>query len=162
MHLSNPIIPSINSYGATASSPFMGRKRSYSSSSVSVSSSHDSSEIDEHRLLLPGIVAPIRRNMFSNISKDLIPFNGIVTEITSCFRWQRDTRDALHDIEQGDEDDTTNERNYMTHAKHRPRIAGGGENIPLDIVRCLTSWLSVLEERGCVPGTSSDSYDDRD
>lgn len=36
--------------------------------------------------------------------------------------------------------------------KRRPRVAGGGENLPLEVVRCLSEWLAVLEERGCVPG----------
>jgi putative membrane protein len=38
--------------------------------------------------------------------------------------------------------------------KHRPRYAGGGENIPLEIVRALSTWFAVLEERGTVPGSS--------
>lgn len=29
-----------------------------------------------------------------------------------------------------------------------------GENLPLEILRCLSEWYSVLEERGTVPGTS--------
>lgn len=37
-------------------------------------------------------------------------------------------------------------------SKRRPRVAGGGENIPLQITRCLSEWYSVLEERGTVPG----------
>ena len=38
------------------------------------------------------------------------------------------------------------------HLKHRPRVAGGGENLPLEIIRCLSEWFSVLEDRGTVPG----------
>jgi len=38
------------------------------------------------------------------------------------------------------------------HVKHRPRVAGGGENLPLEILRCLSEWCSVLEDRGTVPG----------
>ncbi|KII87025.1 hypothetical protein PLICRDRAFT_242552 [Plicaturopsis crispa FD-325 SS-3] len=36
----------------------------------------------------------------------------------------------------------------LSHAKHRPTIAGGGENMPLEILRSLSEWLSVLEDRG--------------
>lgn len=36
--------------------------------------------------------------------------------------------------------------------KNTPKVAGGGQNIPLEIVRCLSEWLSVLDERGTVPG----------
>ncbi|KAL0579243.1 hypothetical protein V5O48_002747 [Marasmius crinis-equi] len=40
-----------------------------------------------------------------------------------------------------------------TH-KHRPKLpgTGGGANLPLEILRCLSEWLSVLEDRGTVPG----------
>ncbi|KAH9940400.1 Bestrophin, RFP-TM, chloride channel-domain-containing protein [Epithele typhae] len=42
----------------------------------------------------------------------------------------------------------------FTHAKHRPRVAGGGASVPLEIVRALSIWLSILDERGCVPGNA--------
>lgn len=38
--------------------------------------------------------------------------------------------------------------------KHRPRVAGQGENLPLEALRFLSDWTAVLEERGTVPGTS--------
>jgi ion channel-forming bestrophin family protein len=38
-------------------------------------------------------------------------------------------------------------------AKSGPRLAGGGENVPLDVLRVLAEWLSVLESRGTVPGS---------
>ncbi|KAH9846765.1 Bestrophin, RFP-TM, chloride channel-domain-containing protein [Lenzites betulinus] len=40
----------------------------------------------------------------------------------------------------------------LSHSKHRPRLAGGGENLPLEILRSLSIWVSVLDERGVVPG----------
>ncbi|KAM5545287.1 hypothetical protein V8D89_001398 [Ganoderma adspersum] len=46
----------------------------------------------------------------------------------------------------------TTDRLGITHAKHRPRVAGGGENLPLEILRSLSIWLSVLDERGFVTG----------
>lgn len=33
-------------------------------------------------------------------------------------------------------------------------IAGGGSNIPLEILRTLSEWFGMLEERGTVPGTT--------
>jgi len=41
--------------------------------------------------------------------------------------------------------------------KHRPKVAGGihGQNMPTDILRCLSEWISVLEDRGCVPGAAT-------
>lgn len=41
------------------------------------------------------------------------------------------------------------------HVKHRPMVAGGGESLPLEILRCLSEWASVLEDRGTVPGKFS-------
>jgi ion channel-forming bestrophin family protein len=38
--------------------------------------------------------------------------------------------------------------------KYRPAVAGEGDNLPLEILRCLSEWCSVLEDRGTVPGTS--------
>ncbi len=46
----------------------------------------------------------------------------------------------------------TTDRIGLTHSKHRPRVAGGGENLPLEIMRSLSIWLSVLDERGVVAG----------
>ncbi|KAI0653065.1 Bestrophin, RFP-TM, chloride channel-domain-containing protein [Cubamyces menziesii] len=48
----------------------------------------------------------------------------------------------------------TTDRLGFTHSKHRPRLAGGGENLPLEILRSLSVWVSVLDERGVVPGTT--------
>lgn len=36
------------------------------------------------------------------------------------------------------------------HIKHHPKVAGGGENLPLEILRSLSEWIGVLEERGAV------------
>jgi hypothetical protein len=33
-------------------------------------------------------------------------------------------------------------------------IAGGGGNIPIEIIRTLSEWMGALEERGTVPGTT--------
>lgn len=38
--------------------------------------------------------------------------------------------------------------------KHSPRTAEIGENLPVETLRCLSEWCSVLEDRGTVPGTS--------
>ena len=51
----------------------------------------------------------------------------------------------------------TTDRLGITHTKHRPRIAGGGENLPLEILRALSIWISVLDERGVVPGKPTKS-----
>ncbi|KZT69332.1 UPF0187-domain-containing protein [Daedalea quercina L-15889] len=48
----------------------------------------------------------------------------------------------------------TTDASRMTHAKHRPRVAGGGQNLPLEIIYALSAWMSVLEARDSVPGSS--------
>jgi hypothetical protein len=32
--------------------------------------------------------------------------------------------------------------------KRRPKVVGGGENIPLDILKILSDWIAILEARG--------------
>ncbi|KAJ4490273.1 hypothetical protein J3R30DRAFT_3693838 [Lentinula aciculospora] len=44
-----------------------------------------------------------------------------------------------------------------SRSKYRPKLAGEGDNLPLEILRCLSEWCSVLEDRGTVPGTSLSS-----
>lgn len=39
-------------------------------------------------------------------------------------------------------------------AKYHPTVASHAENLPLDILKTLSEWFSVLEDRGTVPGTS--------
>jgi ion channel-forming bestrophin family protein len=34
------------------------------------------------------------------------------------------------------------------------RIARGDENVPVEILRLLSDWFAILEERGTVPGSS--------
>jgi putative membrane protein len=46
------------------------------------------------------------------------------------------------------------EDTHSAGAKRRPRVAGGGENIPLEITRSMSTWMAALEERGTVPGTT--------
>jgi ion channel-forming bestrophin family protein len=39
-----------------------------------------------------------------------------------------------------------------SHTKHRPVVAGGGQNLPLAILRCLSDYVSVLDERATMNG----------
>jgi len=36
--------------------------------------------------------------------------------------------------------------------KHHPKLAGGGGNIPLEIIRCLAEWAGTIEDRGTCSG----------
>ena len=82
-----------------------------------------------------------------SISGDLIPFGGVFDPITRFLRSRGGRRGDItlaDDIEGG--------IGARTHYKHRPRVAGGGENIPLEVLRALSCWLSALESRGSVYG----------
>lgn len=138
-------IPPINSYGATLSS-HRGHLHHASMSSFSSCSTEDA---DERQPLLPSN-SPVHDGVMSGIAGDLIPFSGL---IASTARFFTRTREVKHEVEAGvNIHDAVRHRSMWTHTKHRPKIAGGGENVPLQVVRSLTSWLSVMEERGNVPG----------
>lgn len=78
----------------------------------------------------------------SRISADLIPFESFLRPLLNLFRKTRHT--------DGEVDSGMDSRR-----NHRPRVAGGGENLPLEVIRCLSEWLSVLEDRGNVSGEST-------
>ncbi|TFK25391.1 UPF0187-domain-containing protein [Coprinopsis marcescibilis] len=118
-----------------------------------------------HQPLLPSTQPP-DDELMNRVSSDLIPFarswkiikgwfsSSIVAELPIA-------NAGGQEIEQGTGNDAFRVQRQWKgpvqsglHTKHRPVIAGGGENLPLEIVRCLSEWFSVLEDRGTVPGTS--------
>ncbi|EKM53790.1 uncharacterized protein PHACADRAFT_211435 [Phanerochaete carnosa HHB-10118-sp] len=161
-HVSDPVTPPINGYGS-AKTTHSARSGHLGHSSHASVSSHNS-DPDEHSPLLPGMTSTAKNGLVSSVSSDLIPFSGVVSEISAWFgSWRNKRRPRLpsgadvETAEQMQEADALggmSERLYWTHAKHRPKIAGGGENVPLQVVRCLSVWLSVCEERNCVPGNT--------
>jgi ion channel-forming bestrophin family protein len=145
----DPVIPPINSYGTIPSTPShrsILRRASFDSLASSIDSG--SSIANETRPLLPNSILQRQKTkgIFESISGDLIPFGGFFRSITGFFRRTKTLADqsVLGDIE--------GSNIFRTQSKDRPRIAGGGENIPLEILRALTCWLSVLEERGSLYG----------
>jgi len=99
------------------------------------------------------------------VSKELIPFSGIV-DVLRMGRGRKNRRRLRGDAENnlprgpgtaeevdvlGGDEETGDEG---LHRKHRPRVAGGGENVPLEVLRALSCWLAVMEEGGKVPGTT--------
>jgi putative membrane protein len=73
---------------------------------------------------------------------DLVPFATWFTAFASLF-----TRKKLPA-------GTTPAGPVGTNAGKHVVIAGGGSNIPLEILRTLSEWFGMLEERGTVPGTT--------
>ncbi|KIJ90409.1 hypothetical protein K443DRAFT_686786, partial [Laccaria amethystina LaAM-08-1] len=94
------------------------------------------------------------------VSSDLIPLPGFA----ALFRWFGSWRSAelppSRGPEAGSGAPSQPKRRWQgpvhsrLHNKHGPRVAGTGESLPLEILRCLSEWFSVLEDRGAVPGSS--------
>ncbi|PVF97039.1 UPF0187-domain-containing protein [Serendipita vermifera] len=93
---------------------------------------------DPHAPLLPATQS--RRSKVS-VYTDLVPFAGWWIGFKNLFRRKESTGTA-HAGPPG------------SNAGKHVVIAGGGGNIPLEILRCLSEWLGALEERGNVPGTT--------
>lgn len=93
---------------------------------------------DPHAPLLP---ANVGRKSRMSVYTDLVPFASWFNSITSIFKKKPTTRpDPV--------------RSDSTTAGKHVLIAGGGGNIPLEIIRCLSEYFAMLEERGTVPGTT--------
>lgn len=79
-----------------------------------------------------------------SVYKDLIPFNSWFTRFFNLFRSKKPATGVRPDPLRSD----------STLAGKHVMIAGGGGNIPLEVIRCLSEWFGMLEERGTVPGTT--------
>ncbi|OCH85912.1 UPF0187-domain-containing protein [Obba rivulosa] len=139
-----------------------------SASSSSTASFTSTSSAGERQPLLPRLVRG-EGGLLARVSGDLVPF-GALWSTLGCAVGVRSTRGVSGDVEYGHAEarvedgvlhrwsehsaDAPRMRPGLTHAKHRPRVAGGGSNLPLEIVRSFSVWLSVLEARGSVPGTT--------
>ena len=139
----DPIIPAINDYGSFDFNGDSARQRRSGSPSASSSSSDTNNEHHPHKYLLPSFVDQSKMSIWSKISSELIPFASIYHNMVAFFK-------RLFAKDKSGEAQWVSE---IDRRKHRPRIAGGGENVPLEVVRCLSEWLSVLEERGTVQGS---------
>ncbi|KAH6897922.1 Bestrophin, RFP-TM, chloride channel-domain-containing protein [Coprinopsis sp. MPI-PUGE-AT-0042] len=96
--------------------------------------------------------------VMNKVATDIMPFARLFALIKRAFSSNRIQLSDSNgqEIEQGvvDGRQWRGPVDSGMHMKHRPRVAGGGENLPLEIIRCLSEWFSVLEDRGTVPGTS--------
>ncbi|EIN06373.1 UPF0187-domain-containing protein [Punctularia strigosozonata HHB-11173 SS5] len=161
----DPVIPPINAYGTfNGARPSLSRAPSSSGDSCSSDEGQPHGADGERRMLLPSNRMK-KDTMMSKIESDLIPFSSIIGPVVH-FLGRPFARKKSGDEETpepaGEEGGVQRKWSHagepeveaLTHQKHRPRIAGGGENLPVDILRCLSEWMSVLEARGTVPGTS--------
>ncbi|KAH7101414.1 Bestrophin, RFP-TM, chloride channel-domain-containing protein [Auriculariales sp. MPI-PUGE-AT-0066] len=121
-----------------------------------------SDEDDEHRPLLPASLNPADRNKLPQIKTELVAFSSFVNMLTPNGQAQHPHPGAASGsapptpVTAIPGLDFTEEDTYVQHTdrKHRPKIPGGGENIPLQILWVIDDWFSLCEKRGTVPGTS--------
>jgi hypothetical protein len=95
---------------------------------------------DPNAPLLP---STIRRKNRVSIYTDLVPFSSWWSAFANIFRRKKVPVE-------GAPGQTPTADGSGKHVV----IAGGGGNIPLEIIRTLSEWMAALEERGTVPGTT--------
>jgi len=136
----DPLIPPITAYGSIP----VAR-------SVSNSSSHS----------VPPLLSPASHvhepSLLDRVSADLIPFAEYLRGIFSFYTRSSDVSDMQSGIGIDGRGDI--QRRWSTGVpalgrKAPKRIARGDENVPVEILRLLSDWFAVLEERGTVPGSS--------
>ncbi|TFK65187.1 UPF0187-domain-containing protein [Pluteus cervinus] len=163
----DPVIPPINGYGTFDGSTTTVDPSSMLPRHLRRVPSHSSdmstaSEQSQHRPLLPS-AQPNPRTILDKVSGELIPFAGLAGLIKRSMSPSAKTH--LEVLPPTIDDDASQqfsnrERKWrgpvhsFKHLRHRPQGFNDGENLPLEILRCLSEWFSVLEDRGTVPGTS--------
>jgi predicted membrane chloride channel (bestrophin family) len=141
----DPVIPAVNAYGtfdATAPRP-VSRQSMISCSSNSSGPT---------RPLLPSEMHTTSTGIMSGVSRDLIPFESIFHFIHRIL-WR--SSKLILPIEDPSGNGVPKEINRKSHEKHRPKVAGGGQNLPLAILRCLSEWVSVLDDRTTMNGNAN-------
>ncbi|KAJ3719389.1 Bestrophin, RFP-TM, chloride channel-domain-containing protein [Lentinula raphanica] len=116
----------------------------------------------EHQVLAPS-QQPDDQNIMNDVSTELIPFAGLFGSIRRLFSRKKGYSE-ISNLESGMKDPwgyDASQRKWsgpiqprIGKEKHRVSAATRGENLPLEILRCMSEWCSVLEERNTVPGTS--------
>jgi predicted membrane chloride channel (bestrophin family) len=152
------VVAPVNEYGTFDSNRLSTEPNSFSTVHpqhvLKRTSSHSSnlSSASEHQELLPSS-QPQKTGILDTVSADLVPFAGALASLKQQF-----VAPPLEVLPPGI---TTPPRKWQgpvhsgLNTKHpHPEIAAEGENLPLEILRCLSEWCSVLEDRNTVPGTS--------
>ncbi|TEB37921.1 UPF0187-domain-containing protein [Coprinellus micaceus] len=166
------MIPPINAYGtfdpssqtlqrsARAPVPSSGQQEISRSGSPA---SHLSDISSVNQPLLPSSMPPAQDAM-SKVSRDLIPFASTWARLKHYFGFHGNETGVCQVDQECDQETTRGSRGIKRHwqgpvggglhMKSHPKVAGGGENLPVEIIRCLSEWISVLEDRGTVQGPS--------
>ncbi|KAG6888353.1 hypothetical protein C0995_009046 [Termitomyces sp. Mi166 len=148
----DPVIPPINAYGTFQPPCKYCLKRSRSQASAL--SSGSSNATSSHQALLPSSL-PADDTFFGKVSSELIPFSSLLNMLRNYLRpIPLEVYPPNVSLIEQDSSEHHRWQGPVRSSKHRPKIAGNGENLPLGVLRCLSEWLSVLEDRNTVPGTS--------
>ncbi|KAJ3891729.1 Bestrophin, RFP-TM, chloride channel-domain-containing protein [Lentinula edodes] len=116
----------------------------------------------QHQVLAPS-QQPGEQDMMKEVSTELIPFAGIFGGLKRLFS-RKKAYSELSTLDSGTKNPwgyDASQRKWsgplqprIGKEKHTVSAATRGENLPLEILRCMSEWCSVLEERNTVPGTS--------
>jgi len=123
---------------------------------------------EEHHLIQPSEL-PQPTSIMDEVEGDLIPFRSFFSSLKDLWRgiFGHGPELPMNSNQDGTvrtgwsffsrpSNDKRAENQMM--AKSRPRLARPTENVPLDVLRVLTEWVSVLESRGTVPGGLGGMY----
>ncbi|KAF8147961.1 Bestrophin, RFP-TM, chloride channel-domain-containing protein [Mycena galopus ATCC 62051] len=111
-----------------------------------------------HQPLLPASNPGAAGGVLNSVSPEVIPFAAVATNVGAWIRgfWKqaKEDRKAQKILDRS----SRRMRNWSgpIHPQGLAQLEEFeiGENLPEEILRCLSEWVSVLEERGTVPGTS--------
>ncbi|KAF5392984.1 hypothetical protein D9757_001166 [Collybiopsis confluens] len=122
----------------------------------------DGSIHSTHQVLAPS-ENPGTPDLMDDVSTELIPFSGMFGSIKQWFS-KRKGYSQLPTTSEARKDPwgyDASQRKWsgpiqprIGREKHTVSQTARGENLPLEILRCMSEWFSVLEERNTVPGTS--------
>lgn len=84
-------------------------------------------------------------SMAQAVSVTMIPFYSFFIWVWNVFTFKSFRNiDAIKEEEQ----EARMKSTPYGHRKHKPRIAGGGQNLPLEVIRALSEWLATIDARG--------------
>lgn len=97
---------------------------------------------DESRRLLPSAIHR-SETVDEAVATSFIPFWGVFHWLWDIFTLKRFSKRDRDNDYGGDGHPYS-----FRHGRRRPKIAGRGQNLPLDIIRTLSEWVATLDARG--------------
>ncbi|KAJ7098959.1 Bestrophin, RFP-TM, chloride channel-domain-containing protein [Mycena epipterygia] len=144
---STPTANAPNSSAANAPNSYPGNK----------SQPTHASQTSIHRPLLPASNPAPEDGVLRRVSPDVIPFAGVFSGVTEWLKsWRADRKSDLDGHRKRDRSSRMRTWSGPIHPQGVAQLEEyeKGENLPEEVLRCFSEWVSVLEERGTVPGTS--------